>query len=123
MINPAVVENIVLLAALVAVVDGHVSDQEKNLIFEVGSYELRIPPEEVKKHLDNWIGILQNQGFANNREAAISLARIAFQPLGDNEKHLAFYICQDVMYRDGQITPGEDSLIRELERLIFGGGW
>ncbi|MGD1807225.1 TerB family tellurite resistance protein [Dapis sp. BLCC M126] len=123
MVNPAFVENIVLLAALVAVVDGHVSDQEKNLIFEVGSYELRIPPEEVKKHLDNWMGIFQVEGFVKNRAAAISLARIALQPLADHEKHLAFSICLDVMFQDGQKAPEEDSLIRELQKLVFGGRW
>ena len=119
MVNPAVVENIVLLAALTSVVDGKASDEEKNSIIDEGSYQLRISPEEVRKYLDNWMGIFQVEGFLNNHGAAISLARIALQPLADYEKHLAFGICLEVMFQDGQITPEEDSLIRELQKLAF----
>ncbi|NES03200.1 MAG: TerB family tellurite resistance protein [Okeania sp. SIO2F4] len=119
MIDPAVAENIIQLAALASVVDGQASDQEKNLIVEMASYELRISPDQAREMLDR--SIEQLQGIASFPGAILGFARMALQPLRYHDKHLAFYICLDVMYRDGQIALGEDSLIGELEKLAFGG--
>ncbi|MGB3512719.1 MAG: hypothetical protein WBA93_26575 [Microcoleaceae cyanobacterium] len=116
--NPASVNNIIQLAALASVVDGHASDQEKNLIIEMGSHLLKTPQDQVRQILDDSIETFQDRGFAKNPEAALHSGLDALRSLDPSQKHLAFYICEKVIYQDG-IQSGEIEFIRQLDKIAF----
>ena len=116
--NSASVNNIIQLAALASVVDGHASDQEKNLIIEMGSDLLKTPQDQIRQILNDWIETFQEQGFAKNPELAFNSGLNALQSLNPSEKHLAFYICEKVIDRDG-IQSDEIKFIRQLDKTAF----
>ncbi|NEP83061.1 MAG: hypothetical protein F6K39_35925 [Okeania sp. SIO3B3] len=114
--NSDSVNNIIKLAALASVVDGHASDEEKNLIVEMGSNLLNTPQEEIREILDRCINTFQNQEFAKNSEAVLNSGLDALRSLDPSQKHLAFYICEKVIYQDG-IQSGEIEFIHQLDQL------
>ncbi|NET42956.1 hypothetical protein [Okeania sp. SIO2B3] len=114
--NSDSVNNIIQLAALASVVDGHASDQEKNLIVEMGSDLLNTPQEQIREILDRCIETFKNQELANNSEVALHSGLDALRSLDPSQKHLAFYICEKVIYQDG-IHSGEIEFIHQLDEL------
>ena len=112
-------EYILRLVALAAVVDGEASDQEKNFIIEEASYHLKTSKDEIKAMLDQWIHIYQQADVANNPGPALHFALDPISYLTGSDKHLAFYLCHQVIFMDGQMKESEDKLFFELEKIVF----
>ncbi len=114
------IDNIIQLAALASIIDGQASEQEKNVIVDICSHELRISPDEVRSKLDNFLGVYQIKKVANTIPAgeALSSAKQALNNIPHYDRLLAFYICEAVIYQDG-IQAGERDFIRQLESIAL----
>ena len=109
-------DNILVLAALAAVVDGEANEEEKQLIVARLSSQLEVSQDDVRERLERTVA--QVAELARDPASAIGLARQALHSLPFNQQVLAYDIAKEAIDIDG-IESDENTFIWDLFRAVF----
>ncbi|MDJ1183926.1 hypothetical protein [Roseofilum casamattae] len=109
-------DNILVLAALAAVVDGEANEEEKRLIVDRLSSQLEVSRDDVRERLEQTVARVSD--LARDPASAIDLARQALHSLPFNQQVLAYDIAKEAIDIDG-IESDENTFIWDLFRAVF----